>query len=302
MNVNKYNIFVMWKKVLREYFAYSRKERRGLLILFILWLALLFYQQYKYRDSLLFFNPNGYQISYQNEVRKFDSISYAQLSNNTPFKVKVFPKYFNYATKYDFENLGINEKQILKLIALQKNGLKIYTRDDLLQCKEIDSTTINILTQHLKFFQEKKYFRPNEARPIENIIIDINTADTLQLDQVRGISKGLAKRIVNYRERLGGYIKKEQLQEIWGMDSLSYTSLVINTRVISNNIKPININTADINALGKHPYIGYALAKIIVNYRTQHGPYQKVEDLFNIHVMNADIFSKIEVYISVNEH
>lgn len=292
----------MWKKVLREYFAYSRKERRGLLILFILWLALLFYQQYKYRDSLLFFNPNGYQISYQNEVRKFDSISYAQLSNNTPFKVKVFPKYFNYATKYDFENLGINEKQILKLIALQKNGLKIYTRDDLLQCKEIDSTTINILTQHLKFFQEKKYFRPNEARPIENIIIDINTADTLQLDQVRGISKGLAKRIVNYRERLGGYIKKEQLQEIWGMDSLSYTSLVINTRVISNNIKPININTADINALGKHPYIGYALAKIIVNYRTQHGPYQKVEDLFNIHVMNADIFSKIEVYISVNEH
>lgn len=302
MNVNKYNIFVMWKKVLREYFAYSRKERRGLLILFILWLALLFYQQYKYRDSLLFFNPNGYQISYQNEVRKFDSISYAQLSNNTPFKVKVFPKYFNYATKYDFENLGINEKQILKLIALQRNGLKIYTRDDLLQCKEIDSTTINILTQHLKFFQEKKYFRPNEARPIENIIIDINTADTLQLDQVRGISKGLAKRIVNYRERLGGYIKKEQLQEIWGMDSLSYTSLVINTRVISNNIKPININTADINALGKHPYIGYALAKIIVNYRTQHGPYQKVEDLFNIHVMNADIFSKIEVYISVNEH
>ncbi len=292
----------MWKKVLREYFAYSRKERRGLLILFILWLALLFYQQYKYRDSLLFFNPNGYQISYQNEVRKFDSISYAQLSNNTPFKVKVFPKYFNYATKYDFENLGINEKQILKLIALQRNGLKIYTRDDLLQCKEIDSTTINILTQHLKFFQEKKYFRPNEARPIENIIIDINTADTLQLDQVRGISKGLAKRIVNYRERLGGYIKKEQLQEIWGMDSLSYTSLVINTRVISNNIKPININTADINALGKHPYIGYALAKIIVNYRTQHGPYQKVEDLFNIHVMNADIFSKIEVYISVNEH
>ena len=292
----------MWKKVLREYFAYSRKERRGLLILFILWLALLFYQQYKYRDSLLFFNPNGYQISFQNEVRKFDSISYAQLSNNTPFKVKVFPKYFNYATKYDFENLGINEKQILKLIALQRNGLKIYTRDDLLQCKEIDSTTINILTQHLKFFQEKKYFRPNEARPIENIIIDINTADTLQLDQVRGISKGLAKRIVNYRERLGGYIKKEQLQEIWGMDSLSYTSLVINTRVISNNIKPININTADINALGKHPYIGYALAKIIVNYRTQHGPYQKVEDLFNIHVMNADIFSKIEVYISVNEH
>ena len=110
----------MWKKVLREYFAYSRKERRGLLILFILWLALLFYQQYKYRDSLLFFNPNGYQISYQNEVRKFDSISYAQLFNNTPFKVKVFPKYFNYATKHDFENFGLNEKQISKLLALQK--------------------------------------------------------------------------------------------------------------------------------------------------------------------------------------
>ena len=292
----------MWKKVLREYFAYSRKERRGLLILFILWLALLFYQQYKYRDSLLFFNPNGYQISYQNEVRKFDSISYTQLFNNTPFKVKVFPKYFNYATKHDFENFGLNEKQISKLLALQKNGLKIYTRDDLLQNKDIDSTTINILTQHLKFFQEKKYFRPNEARPIENIIIDINTVDTLQLDQIPGISKGLAKRVISYRERLGGFTKKEQLQEVWGMDSASYSKLFINTNMIHNLIKPININTADVDILGKHPYIGYALAKIIVNYRTQHGPYHKVEDLFNIHVMNADIFSKIEAYITIDEH
>lgn len=292
----------MWKKVWREYFAYSKKERRGLLLLFIIWLLLLIYQLFRYQEFGAVFNPNAHQISYSSEVRKYDSISYAVQSKNTLNKAKIFPKYFNYSNQQDFENLGINKKQILKLVELQKNGLKIYTLDDLLQCKEIDSATRKILAEHLSFFPEKKYFRPNEMKSIDNIILDINTADTLQLDQVRGISKGLAKRIVNYRERLGGYIKKEQLQEIWGMDSLSYTSLVSKTRVISSNIKPININTADINTLGKHPYIGYALAKIIVNYRTQHGPYQKVEDLFNIHVMNADIFSKIEVYISVNEH
>jgi DNA uptake protein ComE-like DNA-binding protein len=292
----------MWKKVLREYFAYSRKERRGLLILFVLWLILLFYQLYKYQDINTIFNPNQYQISYQDEVRKYDSFTYTQQTQNPPFKPRFFPKYFNYATQQDFENFGLNENQISKLLTLQKQGLKIYTLDDLLQSKDIDSSTITILSKHLKFFQEKKYFRPNEAKQTDNVIVDINTTDTMQLDQVRGISKGLAKRIISYRERLGGFIKKEQLQEVWGMDSASYSTLLSKTHIINKLIKPININTADINVLGKHPYIGYALAKIIINYRTQHGPYQKVEDLFNIHVMNADIFSKIEVYISVNEH
>jgi DNA uptake protein ComE-like DNA-binding protein len=292
----------MWKKVLREYFAYSRKERRGLLILFVLWLILLFYQLYKYQDINTIFNPNQYQISYQDEVRKYDSFTYTQQTQNPSFKPRFFPKYFNYATQQDFENFGLNENQISKLLTLQKQGLKIYTLDDLLQSKDIDSSTITILSKHLKFFQEKKYFRTNEAKQTDNVIVDINTTDTMQLDQVRGISKGLAKRIISYRERLGGFIKKEQLQEVWGMDSASYSTLLSKTHIINKLIKPININTADINVLGKHPYIGYALAKIIINYRTQHGPYQKVEDLFNIHVMNADIFSKIEVYISVNEH
>lgn len=292
----------MWNKVLREYFAYSRKERRGLLVLFVVWLILLLYQLYKYEYDFSFYTPNTYRISYMDEVHKYDSIVYNRTSKKTYNNLKIYPKYFSYTTQQDFEKFGLNKKQIAKLLALKNAGLKIYSQNDLLQNKDIDSPMALILLKHLKFFQEKKYFKPYEVKQIVNVVFDLNLADTTQLDQVRGISKGLAKRIISYRERLGGFIRKEQLQEVWGMDSASYITLASKTQINISQIKPININTAEVNVLGKHPYIGYALAKIIVNYRAQHGPYQKVEDLLKIHVMNEDIFSKIESYIRINEH
>jgi DNA uptake protein ComE-like DNA-binding protein len=50
--------------------------------------------------------------------------------------------------------------------------------------------------------------------------------------------------------------------------------------------------------LAQHPYISYNLAKLIVNYREQHGPYQKPEDLLNSKGIEPDDVKKIEAYVT----
>jgi competence protein ComEA len=226
---------------------------------------------------------------------------YENRTQNSFYKKKLF---FNYVTTDDLLKRGIAKDAAMKIISLKENGLKIYTIEDLEKLSGVDSASKNILKNILHFYPSKKYFNVNPSHTnIEkpNINININTADTSELDLLKGISFATASRVLRYKERLGGYINKEQLKEVWGMDSNTYEILIANTIIEQNSQKHININKADLKTLGSHPYIGYKLAKLIVNYRTQHGDYVTVRDLLKIHVMNEEIFAKIEPYISISD-
>lgn len=294
----------MWKKVWREYFAFPKKERRALWVLFIIWMVLLSYQIYQANFLEINQSQLTYKIVLAEELQKSDERKYkSQINAPKTYLKKKRTIYFNYIEKSDLRDAGISEKEADHIMHLKRIGLKIYTLSDLNNTASMDTLSKNILSNILRFYPEKKYFNPmvfntNESR---NISLNINSVDTAALDNLKGISYGTARRVLRYRERLGGYIHKEQLKEVWGMDSLSYSILVNNIVIEKNQQNRININSADLKTLGAHPYIGYPLAKLIMNYRSQHGNYQHPKDLFQIHVMNEEIFSKIEAYITVDE-
>lgn len=288
----------MWKKVLREYFAFPRKERRGIAVLFIVWLSILIYTNYRKRLIDNFTFPIKYKIIISEQIRFEDGKQLESINNQSFFKKKNYPQYFNYVKETDLLNYGIQDKSVKQILSLRNSGLKIFTQIDLIN-SSIDSNSKLILLKRLKFFPEKKYFDKSFDSNKERISIDLNTADTNAIDQLKGMSRSMARRVCKYRERLGGFISIDQLKEVWGMDSASYDVLK-QTGMLQKKVKKININTSDVNTLGAHPYIGYGMAKLIVNYRVQHGDYSKIEDLYEIHVMNADIFSKIEAYITTS--
>lgn len=286
----------MWKKVLREYFAFPRKERKGLAVLFIVWFIVLLYSAYSKHFLENFRNKYDYKLIISEEIKFHDAKQLDSITNSYNFPKRFFPKYFNYVEEQDLLNIGLKAGVVKAILQAKDSGLKIFSISDL-NYLNIDSSSKNILKEKLKFFPEKKYFIKDFSKIQKIEVFDLNNADTNAIDQVKGISKSLAKRVVNYRDKLGGFIHKEQLKEVWGMDSASY-EILQNSTCIKSSVKKININTADVKVLGMHPYIGFPMAKLIVNYRIQHGNYLKIEDLFQIHVMNADIFSKIEAYIT----
>lgn len=293
----------MWKKVLREYFSFSRKERRGIWFLWILLTLLLCWHIINHH----FFSEENlinYKIITFNELKRIDSVKQqAQWFAQKKRSIKQRKLYFNYADEKTLIDVGISPKHAKMLIDKIANGIKVYTVDDLEKLDLKDSTLIKQLKSSLSFFPSKKYFQTDYKKyqaqtSIEKI--NINLTDSNALEQLKGIGMGTAKRIINYRDRLGGYFSLEQLKEVWGMDSASY-AVLLNYIYVDAAVSKININNADVSSLGKHPYIGYTLAKLIVNYRLQHGKYNEPKDLFNIHVMNEKIFSKIEPYISTSD-
>ena len=127
-----------------------------------------------------------------------------------------------------------------------------------------------------------------------------NSADSIDLVQLYNIGPTIARRILKYRSLLGGFFCKEQLLEVYGIDSTRFSDIAPYLTVNRSAIVPININTADINRLKRHPYLDYYQAKAIVLLRDANGPYLKVSDILNIPIIDTTTFKRIEPYLSCN--
>jgi DNA uptake protein ComE-like DNA-binding protein len=147
-----------------------------------------------------------------------------------------------------------------------------------------------------KAFHEKEKIK--KVSP-ETVTIDINMADSTQFASLIGIGPVFSSRIVRYRSALGGFYSKNQLFEVFGIDSVVVNE---NWELLGNssqNVEPININTIEFKSLLRHPYFSYKQVKTILNYRKQHGDFEKKNDLLKIVVLDSIWFQKVEPYIVI---
>ena len=127
--------------------------------------------------------------------------------------------------------------------------------------------------------------------------VDVNSADTTALIDLPGIGSKLALRIINFREKLGGFYAIEQLKETYGLPDSTFQK-IRPFLYLSGSVKKININTANKDELKLHPYIKWNLCNAIVEYRNQHGLFKTLEDLKRIHAIDETTFSKIAPYLN----
>ena len=139
-------------------------------------------------------------------------------------------------------------------------------------------------------------FKTRERQPFR---VHANTADTLDLQQIRGIGSTTSHRIVAYRERLGGFVRIEQLLEVWGIDSARYEQINEFFIIDKQNIRKININTTTIRDLQRHPYMDYWQAKAIVQNRDENGLYQDIADILKLALIDQETFDLIKNYLEL---
>ena len=145
--------------------------------------------------------------------------------------------------------------------------------------------------------EERRLF---PRRRFEITPFDINTADTLQLKQIRGIGSKLSARIVAFRNRLGGYHRIEQLGEVYGLPAEMVDSLRKYSFVAAGYLpNQVALNSATADELRGHPYISPPVARAIVAFREQHGPYQQVEDILKIKLVDENLFRRLQPYLSL---
>jgi len=63
----------------------------------------------------------------------------------------------------------------------------------------------------------------------------------------------------------------------------------------------VDINTATIAELDELPGIGPTIAQYIITYRTQNGPFKRIEDIVNVSGISQSTFNMIKDLITVGE-
>ena len=132
---------------------------------------------------------------------------------------------------------------------------------------------------------------PVKIKEGEHVIL--NTADTTALKTVPGIGPYFARKIVEYGQRLGGYVSVDQLDEIedFPLDAKRYLTI--------RNAQPrkLNVNKLSLNELKRHPYINYYRAKAVTDYRRLHGPIHSLDDLRLSKDFPPDIIARLAPYV-----
>ena len=140
------------------------------------------------------------------------------------------------------------------------------------------------------------YRAPRER---ERFTVQANRCDTLDLQQIRGIGPAFARRIVKYREQLGGFVRVEQLMEVWGMDVERYMQVKDAFVIDKRSVRKLNINTATIRDLQNHPYLDYYQAKAIVQTRDRQGLYESVEAILTLALIDQETFNLLRDYLEL---
>jgi len=130
-------------------------------------------------------------------------------------------------------------------------------------------------------------------------MVEINAADTLELRALPAIGPFLARKIVEYREKLGGYYSHDQLLEVYRLSPGKLDTirpfLIIDTTLV----RRIDMNSVRLDDLLKHPYLSRSQARGLVAYREKHGPFSRLEDLKKCLLIDEITFEKLRDYVEV---
>lgn len=314
----------MQKIFFSDYFAFTKKERTGIIMLLVLLLFFIFlpflyplFIKEKHTDASVFKNEIAVlQLEQPDSTKKitqknFDEDNYSGYyrpseKNKNKLSGELF--YFdpNTASIADWQKLGLRDKTINTIQNYISKGGRFYKPEDIGKVWGLHQDEVQRLLPYVQIkSKEENYPEKNDAaiffdKPQNNYNnIDINNADTTTLIALPGIGSKLAQRIINFRDKLGGFYAIQQVAETFGLPDSTFKKIKTRLTVNGTAVKQFNINAATVEELNAHPYIHYNIANAIVQYRMQHGNFASVAVIKNIMLVHDDLFNKLMPYLKV---
>ncbi|MEA5405856.1 helix-hairpin-helix domain-containing protein [Arcicella sp. DC2W] len=323
----------MYKKLqnyLRDFFAFNQTEIKGFIFLILLVSLLIFF------TFIFDYIPEKQNVVSSVDSKKIEEliakIEIKEASESRRTKKNIFSDKYskeidftessktinlftfdpNLASVGDLTKLGIPTLLSERIVKYRSKGGVFRKKEDLLKIYSFPNSLYQKLAPYIilsntqstvKNTEVEKLVTTNEVK--SNVIketfkvqvFDLNRADTNDLKKLKGIASKRAIRIIQEREKLGGFYSVEQVRYIWGLDSLSIDELLKYGRVNNPSIRKIKINEVTLEEF-KHPYLRPYIAKAIIAYRQQHGNFSSKKDLENIKLLDAQTLEKLLPYLS----
>ena len=167
-----------------------------------------------------------------------------------PRKVESFPFNPNTVTLEELVRLGLSERQAQSILNYREKGGRFRSKGDFKKMYVVSDSLYERLEPYIDIPK-----------------LELNAADSAALVELRGIGPWYARKILEYREALGGFWSVEQLLEVYGMDEERLAPLRSQVRVDASLVRRLNLRDLPEETLAAHPYIGRSTARSIVRYR-----------------------------------
>lgn len=226
-------------------------------------------------------------------------------------ELQPFPFNPNTMTEEEGQSMGLTEKQVRNILNYRDKGGKFYSKNDLAKLYTISEEDFAQLEPYIVLPEvaRKEYAKPKtetkenqtfveEKQTRKEIpIVELNTADSALLTELPQVGPYTAARIVAYREKLGGFLNKEQLLEVKGMDKERYDVAAPFINIGEAAVMRIDVNHADFKTLVNHPYLNYNQVKRIFNQREKRGMIKNWAQLEALIKEDGDVNPLLEHYV-----
>ncbi len=283
---------------------FNRSQRNGIFLLVLIIISLqafYFFGSFSSQSSA----PETEDPELVLFQEKIDSLRQVSKTGDT---LKIFPFNPNFITDYRGYVLGMSVEEIDKIIAYRAADNWANSAAEFQQVTGISDSLLEKIEPYFRFpewvTREPSSVKLNTRQPTPQIAYedkqDLNSATVEELQEIKGIGEVLSGRIVNYKNKIGGYVDDLQLKDIYGLNYEVRDEVLARFTVKDAPEQEIlDINAASVLELSEVPYFNYELAREIVNYRLLHEKISTFEELANIKDFPSEKIDRIALYLTL---
>ena len=244
--------------------------------------------------------------AYDRWRRASDSMAAGQMPQLMPESGALFAFDPNTLDSEGFIRLGMPVRAVKGLLRWRAAGKHFYQAEDLKPLYNLPEEVYARLAPFVQIADNRGLVGLSDRKgpgyawgPIPDVI-DLNRADSALLDRgLPGIGATLTHRIIQRRAALGGFVSAAQLLEVYKFEDTTFRKLEAKLKIDPASVRKLSLNTATLEQLSAHPYVGEKMAKNIILYRDGIKQYERISQLRQVPLMNEEIYRKIAPYFKV---
>ncbi|MCC6601186.1 MAG: helix-hairpin-helix domain-containing protein [Crocinitomicaceae bacterium] len=308
-----------------EWLFFSTRERNGILLLFLILLGLLTYNYIDSKKELTVTDPVFEEhrkkvLAWIDEKKNFqeelftEDITTVESSDNIVLEktdTGLFRFNPNNLSDSLWTVLGLSQRQLAGIRKFEKKGGEFNIKKDLKKMYSIPENLYSrlepwidlpdSLVRKVFYAQNTEIENSKQTEQEKNAIdkIELNNVDSIALQRLPGIGPYFARKIVEYRDRLGGFLSFEQLLEVRKITPELVEKIRPNITITPLVIRPLNLNSSSEKDFLNHPYLSKMQAGSIIAYRDQHGLFTSPDDLKKLVLIDAVTFARLKPYLAI---